>query len=633
MQRRCFRHWGAAALVTLLWSLPARGAEVTHTMAVGGVTHSEARFWVRLSESDTVTVELSTDPAFGSSVTGVPRFTTAGGNFAALVDVSGLQPDTRYYYRAVVRSVPQPRVQSFQTFPVPGTASTFTFGFGSCQQSGSLLPSPTPPGNVYRQVVAAQPRFFLQLGDWGYPDSTDADPPPLDSAFFSADYARVQAAYLSRFSSDYLMDTLLSTAPIDYVYDDHDFMNNNASALTSSFYVPFRPNPLSDNFVARELTNPPGARENVIRGYKENMPTYPLVNESRGIYHKFTYGNVDVFALDLRAQRTPNLAGFYTDNVSGSWRNAPPAGHSILGRDGAPGSGPNQLTWLLEELRSSTATWKFLMSSVPFNRAQVQGIEAGLFLQDFVIQAPQLPPGTTGIFAAFEFADKWCGFLEDTDTLLNFIEENGISNVIVLSGDSHTAAIDDGANAGLPEIMAGGLDITNSQIVALLNSVGIKIWNQGGQGLTSSEFNNAFGRVTVFGEDSVQLAIVDEFGSVVAAYTVRNTTTGVDEERGLPAEFRLEQNYPNPFNPETTIRFTIADSRLSGGAHAGGQEQSTTLTVYDLLGREVALLVNETMEPGTYEVTWHARGAASGVYVYQLRAGGTVQSRKMLLMR
>ena len=602
-------------------------------MAVGGVTHSAARFWVRLSESDTVTVELSPDPAFGSSIAGAPRFTTPEGNFAVLVDVDGLQPDTRYYYRAVVRSVPQPRVQSFQTFPVPGTVSTFTFGFGSCQQSGSLLPSPTPPGNVYHQVVSAQPRFFLQLGDWGYPDSTDSDPPPLDSAFFSADYARVQAAYLSRFRSDYLMDTLLSTAPVDYVYDDHDFMNNNASALTSSFYVPFRPNPLSDDFVVRELTNPPGARENVIRGYRENMPTYPLVNESRGIYHKFSYGNVDVFALDLRSQRTPNLAGFYKDNASGSWRNAPPAGHSILGRDSSPGSGPNQLTWLLEELRNSTATWKFLMSSVPFNRAQVKGIEAGLALQSFVIQSPLLPPGTTGIFAAFEFADKWCGFLEDTDTLLNFIKQNGISNVIVLSGDSHTAAIDDGANAGLPEIMAGGLDITNSQIVALLDSVGIKIWNQGGQGLTTTEFNNAFGRVTVFGEDSVQLAIVDEFGSLVAAYTVRNIATGVDDERGLPAEFRLEQNYPNPFNPETKIRFTIVDPRLSRGASSGGEEQPATLTVYDLLGREVAVLVNERMEPGSYEVTWDAREAASGVYVYQLRAGGTVQSRRMLLLR
>ena len=338
MRCRHYRLRGLAALAFLLHPLPSPGAELTHTMAVGGVTENVARVWVRISESDTVNVEVSGDPGFGTSIFGSPRVATAEGNFATIIDVAGLQPDTRYYLRAVIRSAPQPRVQTFQTFPIPGTASTFTFGFGSCQQSGSLLPSPTPPGNVYRQVVAAQPRFFLQLGDWGYPDSTDNA--PFDSSFFSADYARIQGAYLSRFSSDYLMDTLLSTAPVNYVYDDHDFMNNNASALTSSFYVPFRPNPLGSDFVVLELTNPPGARENAIRGYRENMPTYPLVNESRGIYHKFTYGNVDVFALDLRAQRSPSLAGFYRDNSSGLWRNSPPAGHSILGRTAPPVPGP-----------------------------------------------------------------------------------------------------------------------------------------------------------------------------------------------------------------------------------------------------------------------------------------------------
>jgi hypothetical protein len=205
--------------------------------------------------------------------------------------------------------------------------------------------------------------------------------------------------------------------------------------------------------------------------------------------------------------------------------------------------------------------------------------------------------------------------------------------VIVLSGDSHTAAIDDGANAGLPEIMAGGLDITNSRIVALLNNFGINIWNRGGQGISTPEFNNAFGRVTVFGEDSVELAIVDEYGSLVTSYSIANLATGVDAGPGLPASLSLEQNYPNPFNPVTKIRFTIGDPHSSGDAGSDGGGRSTTLTVYDVLGREVAVIVNEKKSPGTYEGTWDGRDAASGVYVYQLKAGGTLQSRKMLLMR
>jgi phosphodiesterase/alkaline phosphatase D-like protein len=616
-------------VLTLLYPLAAPCAELTHTMAVGGVTSTSARVWVRISAADTVNVEVATDPGFGTPLRGSPRPATAEGKFAVIIDLDGLQPDTRYFLRATIGSVPQPRVQTFQTFPVTGTASAFTFGFGSCQQSGSFLPSPTTPGNVYRQVMAAQPRFFLQLGDWGYPDSTDNA--PFDSSFFAADYARVQDSYLSRFRSDYLMDTLLSAVPVDYVYDDHDFMNNNASARTSSFYVPFRPNPLGSDFAALELTNPPGARENSIRGYRENMPTYPLVNESRGIYHRFSYGNVDVFALDLRSQRSPTLAGFSKDPVTGLWRNTPPASHSILGRDDAPGTGTNQLSWLLQELKQSTATWKFLMSSVPFNRAQVQGIQAGLLLQNTVIDVPELPSGTTGIFAAFEFADKWAGYEADIDTLLDWIAGEGVTNVIVLSGDSHTAAIDDGTNAGLPEIMAGGLDITNSKIVALMNSFGIVIWNKGGQGLTSPDFNNAFGRVTVFGDDSVDLSIVDEFGTLVASHVVRAAVTGVPAGAGLPARIALEQNYPNPFNPVTRIRFSIGAG--SGGGGAPGSSQRTTLAVYDLLGRPVAVLVDELMAPGSYEVTWDARSAASGAYVCRLRSGGQVQSRTMLLVR
>ena len=88
-----------------------------------------------------------------------------------------------------------------------------------------------------------------------------------------------------------------------------------------------------------------------------------------------------------------------------------------------------------------------------------------------------------------------------------------------------------------------------------------------------------------------------------------------------PRAFALENNYPNPFNPTTTFQFSIPNSQLA------------TLKVYDLLGREVAVLVNEEKPPGTYTVTWNAKGMASGVYFYQLRAGGQVMTKKMILIR
>jgi hypothetical protein len=104
--------------------------------------------------------------------------------------------------------------------------------------------------------------------------------------------------------------------------------------------------------------------------------------------------------------------------------------------------------------------------------------------------------------------------------------------------------------------------------------------------------------------------------------------TSVDERTNTPHEFSLGQNYPNPFNPGTTIRFTIPV-----GVQRREPMQSVQLRVYDLLGREVATLVNEAKGPGSYEVTWDASGIASGMYFYRLDAAGFTQTRKLLLLR
>jgi len=91
--------------------------------------------------------------------------------------------------------------------------------------------------------------------------------------------------------------------------------------------------------------------------------------------------------------------------------------------------------------------------------------------------------------------------------------------------------------------------------------------------------------------------------------------------------FKLFQNYPNPFNPSTKIKYATP---LLGGARGG----LIILKVYDILGNEVATLVNEYKPVGSYEVEFSARGGlASGIYYYQLRAGEFVQTRKMVLLR
>ena len=97
----------------------------------------------------------------------------------------------------------------------------------------------------------------------------------------------------------------------------------------------------------------------------------------------------------------------------------------------------------------------------------------------------------------------------------------------------------------------------------------------------------------------------------------------------LPTEFRLEQNYPNPFNPTTTIKYSIPSVIASGAKQSLG----VTLKVYDILGNEVATLVNEQKGAGNYKANFNASNLVSGIYFYKIQAGSFNQVRKMILVK
>lgn len=103
---------------------------------------------------------------------------------------------------------------------------------------------------------------------------------------------------------------------------------------------------------------------------------------------------------------------------------------------------------------------------------------------------------------------------------------------------------------------------------------------------------------------------------------------GTDRE---PLAFKLGQNYPNPFNPSTEIEFEIADYSTKDGSTSDGGLVS--LKVFDLLGREVATIVNERMSPGRHTRSFKADGLPSGVYFYRLTAGGQSVSKRMVLLK
>jgi len=100
-----------------------------------------------------------------------------------------------------------------------------------------------------------------------------------------------------------------------------------------------------------------------------------------------------------------------------------------------------------------------------------------------------------------------------------------------------------------------------------------------------------------------------------------NISSVQNEEKFIPERIVLEQNYPNPFNPMTKIEFQISSSEF------------VSLKVYDVLGSEVANLMNQELEAGGYEINFHAEKLAGGIYFYTLSAFDFVVSKKMVLLR
>ena len=107
-----------------------------------------------------------------------------------------------------------------------------------------------------------------------------------------------------------------------------------------------------------------------------------------------------------------------------------------------------------------------------------------------------------------------------------------------------------------------------------------------------------------------------------------NPTTYIDNEDYVPTQLSLYQNYPNPFNPSTKIKYTIPSVTLSEV-----EGSKVVLKIYDVLGNQVATIVNEEQPAGTYEVQFNAAGLSSGVYYYQIKTNGYLETKKMILIR
>ena len=173
-----------------------------------------------------------------------------------------------------------------------------------------------------------------------------------------------------------------------------------------------------------------------------------------------------------------------------------------------------------------------------------------------------------------------------------------------------------------------GVTAGNSELRVAFSSDNRSTWTNMGP---STDTTSLTAPPTTMKSDSLTTAFVDTSGK--SFFVAISRTTGsikntlesggafVRDEVGNPAAFELAQNYPNPFNPSTTISYQVP------------VKSAVQLSVYDVLGKEVASLVNDTKEQGEYSVRFNASALSSGIYFYTLRAGSVVETKKMVLMK
>ncbi len=116
-------------------------------------------------------------------------------------------------------------------------------------------------------------------------------------------------------------------------------------------------------------------------------------------------------------------------------------------------------------------------------------------------------------------------------------------------------------------------------------------------------------------------------------YLTRVTGLTKEFSSSIPTSFKLHQNYPNPFNPLTTLKIDVPPIHNNPPARFGGKGVFVSVKVYDVIGREVAVLLAQDMTPGTYTITWNASNYASGLYFYKMIADEYVETRKMVLIK
>lgn len=481
----------------VLFTTATQAQYITHGPVFGALTSSSCKVYIRTKQCGRVLLELGTHPSLEKSFSFAAN-TDSLRDKSAIINISLLEPNTKYFYRILFEGWEDTIKGSFRTFPKEGERGEYTFVTGSCQETENM--------KVFEVIPKHDPYFLMHTGDYTYPDYQI-------SPWYSNNYDTVAISYQKRYDEK-VMKQMLYYLPIDYVYDDNDYVGGSGGKYCKNERNSFiHRGKVYNEMYAPEF--PPHWRRNVIKGYDEFFPHYELPDTSEGIFHSFKFGNADFFVLDRNsAKEQPNMAAFTYDSLKNKWRFNPPPGYALFGK--------KQMDWLKKSLLTSTADWKFIVSGVPLNGACEKLIRAGIKLQKMHYK------NWFGFHLAWGFSQYWAGYPEERNDFMQFVKANNIKNIIVISGDTHHHVMDDGKNAGFPELNASGLSVETTSLARYLKLIGNltglyrinKIWNRGGNGLKGQGSKNAFGKIRIVGNEYVELSIVDENNKTVSSFRV-----------------------------------------------------------------------------------------------------------------
>ncbi|MFM1872207.1 MAG: hypothetical protein RL398_1629, partial [Planctomycetota bacterium] len=345
------------ALTAFLSFAPAIGQSQTHGQMIGETTSNSAVAWTRASQACFASVQFATSPTFAGATETAQYPATAARDFTVRIPLVGLVPDTRYYYR-------------FRLSTQLGMGGGLTSAGSFRTAPDSAIPhsfrfafsgdvQTLADYGIFATLHAMQPAFYVSLGDFPYCDGATTL-----AQYWTSHQARRSEAQWQLFSRD---------VPIFATWDDHEVVNNWDAATSIGL---------------------------VAAGTQAFRDWWPIADAPTQIYRRFRYGDAELFLLDTRRFRGLNAGD-------------PAPGKPLLG---AP-----QLGWLCAGLRQSTATWKFVATSVP---------------------------------TFYGGTDSWDGYVHERESLLAYLRAQDVHNVVFLAADQHIAAIRE-LREGLVELQAG----------------------------------------------------------------------------------------------------------------------------------------------------------------------------------